>query len=60
MRSEEYWKGRTTYKAPQYPFFIKQMTLALIVISTDRILRNGESVINGFGSLSGEISQHQP
>ena len=20
IRSEEWWKGRTTYKAPQYPF----------------------------------------
>ena len=23
MRSEEWWKGRTAYKAPQYPFYIK-------------------------------------
>ena len=21
MRSEEWWKGRTTYKVPQYPFY---------------------------------------
>ena len=21
MRSEEWWKGRTTYKAPQYPVY---------------------------------------
>ena len=23
MRSEEWWKGRTTYKAPQYSVFIQ-------------------------------------
>ncbi len=25
MRSEEWWKGRTVYKAPQYPIFIFSM-----------------------------------
>ena len=29
MRSEEWWNGRTTYKAPQYPFLYgKQLTVS--------------------------------
>ena len=53
MRSEEWWKGRTIHKAPQYPFFIKWVVnrrqLAVLVCHL---------LLTAYCSLHTEIGEH--
>ena len=45
MRSEECWKGRTTYKAPQYPFITKVMILLISIVSFFILLDSQKVII---------------
>ncbi len=61
MRSEECWMGRTTYKAPQYPFYIGYYFAGFDIkhhISTDTIglIR----VIKGYETIHSLITLYNP